>query len=488
MNAAGRRSGLVLAGGGIRVAWQTGVVAALTEAGHTFAHVDGTSGGIFTAAMLLSGRSPEEMGERWRRLDVRSFLSPLPLRSYLRSPTDWTAFGGSRGIRQTVLPALGIDLDRVRARSAPTGSFNVADFTTKRCVPIAHTEIDEDRLIAGVSLPGVMPAVEHGGRTWTDAVWIKDANLTETVRRGCTDLWVAWCISNTPRWGNGALEQYVHMIEMSAAAGLLTELEWIADLNARRARGEAVLGSTDQVVVHLVKPALPIPLDPDFVTGRIDAETLIAMGYRDAWRYLDRMTPDGVALDWRATATPARALGARVVLRSDGALRSGGPASCTLVLEADDLRALAADPAAEIPAVGGFRDLRSGHRLFRGAVASLRAGSGDAPVLCATAAVRRDGTWHRLDVEAPLATAARRQQWVLRDERGSVVDRGAGRMSWGRTVRALASFEPSGASDLRDRVRAAGLAVDVLRRSRPQRGGVRAGAAGVPRPGGAPGR
>ena len=36
---------LVAAGGGMRVAWQAGVVRALQEEGLTFDHVDGTSGG-----------------------------------------------------------------------------------------------------------------------------------------------------------------------------------------------------------------------------------------------------------------------------------------------------------------------------------------------------------------------------------------------------------------------------------------------------------
>ena len=53
------RRSLVLAGGGMRVAWQTGVVRALTEYGLDFQHIDGTSGGILTTGMLLSGQQPE---------------------------------------------------------------------------------------------------------------------------------------------------------------------------------------------------------------------------------------------------------------------------------------------------------------------------------------------------------------------------------------------------------------------------------------------
>jgi hypothetical protein len=110
------------------------------------------------------------------------------------------------------------------------------------------------------------------------------------VQRGCTELWVAWCIGNTPRWGNGSLEQYVHMIEMSATAGLENELGRLADMNARTDSSEC----GDRVVVHVIRPSLPLPLDPDFVAGRIDAETLIDIGYRDACAYLAQRTEDGV--------------------------------------------------------------------------------------------------------------------------------------------------------------------------------------------------
>jgi len=36
---------------------------------------------------------------------------------------------------------------------------------------------------------------------------------------------VLWCIANTARWGRGALEQYVHMIELSANGALFAELD-----------------------------------------------------------------------------------------------------------------------------------------------------------------------------------------------------------------------------------------------------------------------
>ncbi len=90
-----------------------------------------------------------------------------------------------------------------------------------------------------------------------------------------------------PYWGDGPLEQYVHMIEMSAVGGLHADLELAA------AGGR-------EFVLHVVKPAHPLPLDPEFFTGRITAGSLVDMGYRDAQAYLDASVPEGVRTSRRA--------------------------------------------------------------------------------------------------------------------------------------------------------------------------------------------
>ena len=123
--------------------------------------------------------------------------------------------------------------------------------------------------------------------------------------------------------GNGPLEQYVHMIELSANGALFAELDQIADINARRANGEQVMGSTEPIVLHVVKPDLPLPLDPDFVAGRISAEALVAMGYRDAWRYLGTRSAAGVPLDVTATQMRVAPLGCRISLRVRGSISGG---------------------------------------------------------------------------------------------------------------------------------------------------------------------
>lgn len=461
------RRALVLAGGGIRVAWQAGAVQALDEAGLRFDHGDGTSGGIFTLGMLLSGVEPAALGERWRSLRVRRFVAFLPIREYLRLPTDWTAFGSASGVTDTVLPHLGIEIDKIRAATTMTGTFNVADFDAKTCVAIPHDEIDLDRMVAGVSLPIFLPAVPAGGRTWTDAVWIKDANLLEAVRRGCDELWLLWCIGNTPYWGNGPLEQYVHMIELSANGALIGELDQIREINERRRRGEAVFGSTNPVVVHVVKPELPLPLDPDFVTGRITAETLVAMGYRDAWRAVRTCTEEGTALDATATRMTVAPLGARVSLRLRGKVRVGPElppedVSMSFVVEMTDIRRFVHDPQPEAPVVGGLHHPRWGYRPFITATLVVSGGDTGPKRFVLSAQVRVED--QDLVFDAGWSLGSGRGRWRAASEVSLAArpaggesggENGAGQMGFADAVRAVVSFEPSGAHNLRDRARAA---------------------------------
>lgn len=133
-----------------------------------------------------------------------------------------------------VYPQLGIDVDRIRAATGIDGTFNVCNYTRKVNEAVHHADVDTDLLVAGVSLPIFTPAVLHGGELHLDSVWIKDANVLEAVRRGCDELWVAWCIGNSDVYRNGAFLQYVHMIELSANGSLAEDLGRIAQANGER--------------------------------------------------------------------------------------------------------------------------------------------------------------------------------------------------------------------------------------------------------------
>jgi predicted acylesterase/phospholipase RssA len=295
----GPRRALILAGGGVRVAYQTGVLWALEEAGMSFQHVDGTSGGIFNTAMLASGCGLQDMMKRWRSLPMSFFSAGRPFGEYMRPFRMWGLSDGA-GIRKKVFPHLGIDISTIRTGGFPA-NFNLCNFTTKQIEAIPAREINEDHLIAGVSLPMFMPALQINGRWYMDAAWVKDANLLEEVRLGATELWVIWAIGNYQTYMRGTFNQYVHSLEMSANGGLFEEFEQIKLIN--RIRELEGRPEWEQVKLHVITSEFPLPLDTELFLQKITARDLINQGYADAKRYLLQQTANGVPLENIVTRT-----------------------------------------------------------------------------------------------------------------------------------------------------------------------------------------
>ncbi|CAN5709052.1 hypothetical protein BH23GEM7_BH23GEM7_06600 [soil metagenome] len=289
----GPRRSLILSGGGIRLSYQAGVLRALSETDLCFAHCDATSGGAINLAMLLSGLSPAEMGERWRTLKLKDTLGLMPLKKYLNQ-RDAVAMGSADGFVRRAFPHLGIHIERVNAAQGMQGTFNVFNYSRKVNEVIPHQRLDMDFLVAGMSLPGVMPPVRKNGTLYLDSAFVRDANLMEAVRRGAEELWLVWALGNTNVYRGGPLHIYVQMLEMAANGSLVREFEEIEQLNERIRRGDSPYGQTRAIRLHLVRPETPLPLDPDLYLGKIDAARLIEMGYTDARRYLAARTEAGL--------------------------------------------------------------------------------------------------------------------------------------------------------------------------------------------------
>lgn len=293
------RRALILAGGGVRIAYQAGVLWALEEEGISFQHVDGTSGGIFNTAMLASGHSVGKMMERWRSLPMSYFAAGRPFLEYFQPLRMW-GFSDAKGIREKVFPHLGIDIPSIRSLGFPA-NFNLCNFTTKQIEAIPAQDVTVDHLIAGVSLPMLMPALHINGSWYMDAAWVKDANLLEEVHLGATELWLIWAIGNYPTYMKGAFHQYVHSLEMSANGGLFEELEQIKLINRiRKLEGRS---EKEQVKLHVIKSTYPLPLDTELFLQKITTRDLINQGYADGKKYLNSRTSDGVTLNHRATQT-----------------------------------------------------------------------------------------------------------------------------------------------------------------------------------------
>jgi hypothetical protein len=256
-----------------------------------FAHADGTSGGIFTLAMLLSGLTTDQMCHNWRTLHINHFVSYLPFRKYL-NPFRLIAFGDAQGIQNKVLPHLGVDIAKINAERDLAGTFNVCNYSQKINEAIPNDNVTLPHLLAGVSLPMFMPALKINTDWYIDSVWIKDANLLESVKRGAEEIWLVWAIGNIQEYKNGTFNQYVHMIEMSANGALYAEIDYITELNSRIARGDSPYGQKTPIQIHIIKPAYPLPLDPDLYFKRVNTTTLIDFGYADAKEYLINLPSD----------------------------------------------------------------------------------------------------------------------------------------------------------------------------------------------------
>jgi len=296
----GPKRSLILAGGGMRVAYQAGVLVALEESGIIFNHVDGTSGGIFNTAMLASGLSPKEIAYRWRTLQVKHFISGRKFKDYFK-PFSLTGYADADNIRKKVFPHLGIDLHQIRNSTTVNASFNVCNFSQKTVEAIPNHQVSEDHLIAGVSLPLMMPALEIDNHWYIDAVWIKDAHLMEAVRRGAEELWLVWAIGNAPTYHAGAFNQYVHMIEMSANGALLEEFCQIKLINQMIGTGLGEFSQKKPISLYVIKSPDPLPLDPDLFFNKINTRELINMGYAHTKSYFANSPDTPTPMDAQAT-------------------------------------------------------------------------------------------------------------------------------------------------------------------------------------------
>ena len=312
------RRSLILAGGGMKVGYQAGVMQVLLdEAGLAFDHADGTSGGCINLAQLQSGLSGTRIADNWRNTGPFDLTSLQPLYRYLlpwRLPSVLTF---DRLMRQ--LPVWGVDFERIHG-SPIAGTYNVFNFTDKLFETHPGTSLSPDLFKACFALPIWFPAVETGGKTYIDGVYWKDANLREAVARGADEIWVIWTVSESPDYRPGPYGQYFHIIEAIADGRFYEELAEIEAINA------AVRAGTDtehrEIRVHVIRHPTPVPLDYLLFFSAGDMSRIVDMGVRDARAYL---TAHGVPFE--PTGPLAAPIGMRFVeeMRGDWALGETDP-------------------------------------------------------------------------------------------------------------------------------------------------------------------
>ena len=266
---------LILAGGGLKVCYQAGVLQVwLDEAGLTFDHADGASGGCFNLAMYCQGMTGQKIADNWRNLDPF-----LPVDANLTGVWPFSAsLFKMDNFRAKVLPFWGIDFNKIH-NFQKDATFNVFNFSKKQLEVIPPAQMTEDLLVASVSLPMWFPPVTINGDTYFDAVYISDANLAEAVARGADELWAVWTVSRRDEWREGFVNEYFQIIETVADTNFFTYWKRIEASNAKIAAGQT--GEFGRhITLNLIEAEVPVHYLLNFSKDRM-AEA-VNQGVEDA--------------------------------------------------------------------------------------------------------------------------------------------------------------------------------------------------------------
>jgi predicted acylesterase/phospholipase RssA len=362
------RRALILAGGGLKVAFQAGVLQVwMDEAGIEFDHADGASGGVFNLAMYCNGRSGREIADAWRRMSPLASIQPNLGQLWKL----WRAESLLRydRFREKVLRRdWALDWEAIR-RSERIGTFNTYNFSRHELEVVPNARMSEDLLVSAVSLPGWFPPVRVGGDRFVDAVYVTDANLSEAIRRGADELWIVWTVDDAGTWRNGPVNRFFQIIEASANGAFFRMLRRIARSNLDLAEGRP--GEFGRPIdVRLLKAR--VPLHYLLVFRRRSLARAVDLGVRAARAWCEER---GIALASAPapTARPRTSLGFSEVMWGHvtpggrdflEAHRQGREAGRVLRVEltirTDDVDAFIADPTHEASVTGRVVDPLTG--------------------------------------------------------------------------------------------------------------------------------
>jgi predicted acylesterase/phospholipase RssA len=250
-----KKRALILAGGGIKVAFQAGVLQVwLDEAGLDFALADGASGGTFNLAMWCQGMSGTQIANNWRQMQPIEGVD-LNWQQYLKLFYARSLFTLDK-YKENVFPAWGLDWDQIRATNREA-TFNVYNFSRHELEILTPAQMDADWLCACVSLPMWFPPVVRDGQTYIDPVYYTDANLEAAIKRGADELWIIWTVSEQGQWRDGFVANYFQIIETSANGNFKRDLRRIEENNAAIAQGQQGLYGR-HIEVKLLKAEVPL--------------------------------------------------------------------------------------------------------------------------------------------------------------------------------------------------------------------------------------
>jgi predicted acylesterase/phospholipase RssA len=276
------RRSLMLAGGGLKIAYQAGVLQVwLDEAAIEFDHADAVSAAAFNLAMWCNGMSGRRIADNWRGFRPLRGISVSPGVVVAPFAESYLTYGR---FRRNVLPKWGLDWDVIRATDR-RASFNVFNFTKQQLEAIEPARMNEDLLVAAGSLPMWFPPITVGGQLYVDAVHATASNLNYALDQGADELWIIWTTSTTGEWRRGFVREYFAIFEEATNSRLRAGLAEIEHNNACHARG-APSRYGRHITVRMLKAEVPLAYLLNFSHRRFAAA--VEMGVRDARAWCER--------------------------------------------------------------------------------------------------------------------------------------------------------------------------------------------------------
>ncbi len=275
-----KKRALIFAGGGIKVAFQAGVLQVwLDEAGLEFDLADGASGGTFNLAMWCQGMSGTQIADNWRNLKPIDGAD-LNWQQYIKLFYARSLFTLDK-YKERVFPDWGLDWAQIRA-SQKEATFNVYNFSQHELEVLTPAQMDAEWLCACVSLPMWFPPVLKNGQTYIDPVYYTDANLEEAIRRGANELWIPWTVSEQGIWRDGFVANYFQIIETAANGNFKRDLRRIEQNNAAIAAGQSGLYGR-HIEVKLLKAEVPLHYLINFSQDRVIEAVNLGVKAGRAW-------------------------------------------------------------------------------------------------------------------------------------------------------------------------------------------------------------
>lgn len=249
------RRSIILAGGGLKIAFQAGVLQVwLDEAAVEFDHGDAVSAASFNLAMWCNGRTGKQIADTWR--DFRPLRAIAFNRRALLCPLRAESLLTYTRLRRNTFPSFAFDWESIRSTDR-RASFNVYNFSAQRLEVFRADEMTEDVLVATGSLPLFFPPLRLRGDLYVDAVHAGAANLENAVRQGADELWIIWTTSTAGRWRAGILGAFFGIFELAANSRLKADLDRIERSNAALARGEGSCYDR-HITVHMLQHEVPL--------------------------------------------------------------------------------------------------------------------------------------------------------------------------------------------------------------------------------------